>query len=310
MNQLTTKIKELALASGFDLVGVAAAEPTHQDAYLQRWLDNGYHGSMAWMGNHFDKRVDPTKLVSGAKSVVAVAMNYYTPHQHSPDPDSGRISRYAWGDDYHDILKKQLKQMLSAIKSWDEAIDGRAFVDTAPILDKFWAVRAGLGWVGKHSNVITRTHGSWVFLGELVLNIELDYDLPMTDFCGSCRRCIDACPTNAIVEPYVVDATRCISYWTIEHKGDIDPDIAARLGDRIFGCDDCQDVCPWNIRFAKVTDNPGFEPRPGAVRPGLAELADLTKSIFRERFRKSPIKRTKRDGLLRNVAVAHSNARK
>lgn len=308
--ELTRRIKTEALELGFDKVGVAAARPTGQDERLHLWLEHGYHGTMQWMNRNIDKRLDPTKLVSGAKSIVAVAMNYYTPHEHANTPDTGKISRYAWGDDYHDVLKARLRQLLETIQSWQAGVEGRCFVDTAPIMDKYWAVQAGLGWLGKHTNVITRDMGSWVFLGEIVLNVELEYDTPMTDFCGTCKRCIDACPTDAIVEPYVLEATRCISYWTIEHRGDIDPVITAQMDNWIFGCDICQDVCPWNIKFAVETQLEAFQPRPGLVRPTLADLADLTEDAFRTIFRKSMVKRPKFAGFKRNIQAVWNNSAK
>ncbi len=304
---LSHAIKVLAYEVGFDKVGFAEARPTGEASHLQSWLAQGFHGTMEWMARNTDLRLDPTRLFPGAKSVVALAMNYQTSYQHSPDSDHGCISRYAWGDDYHDVLKQRMQQMLTHIRKLDPEIEGRCCVDTAPLQDKFWAVQAGLGWLGKHSNVISRDLGSWIFLGEIILNVELDYDTPQPDYCGSCRRCIDICPTAAIVQPYVVDATKCISYWTIEHRGEIDPAIGELTGNRIFGCDDCQDVCPWNIKFSRPTQKPEFQPRAGLVRPNLSELDDLTEEAFRRNFRKSPIKRSKYAGFRRNVTVALKN---
>ncbi len=305
--ELTQKIKELALEIGFDKVGIAPAKPTGEDEHLHLWLQKGYHGAMEWMTRNIEKRLDPTVLLPGAKSVIALAMNYFSGHTNSTDPGIGRISRYAWGDDYHDLLKKRMNAMLAEIKSWNSNVSGRCFVDTAPIMDKYWAVQAGIGWLGKHGVVITRDLGSWVFLGEIVLNIALEYDTALENKCGSCRRCLDVCPTGAIIEPYQVDATRCISYWTIEHQSRINPEIGAQMGNHIFGCDDCQDVCPWNIKFAKITGKSEFQPRKGNLRPTLNSLAKLTEDQFRVRYRKSPVKRSKFSGFQRNIALAKKN---
>src|SRR5712692_1902173 len=219
---LTQEIKSKALELGFCNVGIARAERLEKEGgLLIEWLARGYHGTMEWMVRNLDKRVDPQHVLPGAKSVIAVAMNYYTDVQHSDDEKSGKVSRYAWGDDYHDVLKERLEKLLDFIKSKDGDVEGKVYVDTGPVLDKVWAQRAGIGWEGKHTNLITREYGSWVFLGEIIINRELDYDPPATDHCGSCTLCIEACPTDAIVEPYVLDSNLCISYLTIEHRGEI-----------------------------------------------------------------------------------------
>ncbi len=298
---LTQFINDKAGAIGFHKVGIAKAEKLDNSIHLKGWLSKGFHGSMHWMENYLDKRLDVTKLVPGAKSVVAVGLNYYTPAKHSSSSKHGKISRYAWGEkDYHKILKKKLKQLLQQIKKVDESIEGRLFVDTAPIQDKLWAVQAGIGWQGKHSNIISRDYGSWLFLGELVLNVELEYDKPIQDFCGNCTACINACPVQAI-EPYKVDGSKCISYITIEMWDKPIPQKQEdKLNNWIFGCDICQDVCPWN-RFEQETDHPDFQPLAENIQPELKELSKMTEEEFRTRFKKSPVYRAKYKNFIRNV---------
>lgn len=304
----TNLIKEKALSLGFHKVGIAPAKNLERSDYLKEWLNKGYHGQMHWMENYLDKRLDVRKLYPDAKSVVAVALNYYTPYQHSTDKKYGKISRYAWGEDYHKILKKKLKQLLSEIKSEYPEVDGRLFVDTAPIQDKLWAAEAGIGWQGKNTNILTRDFGSWIFLGELVLNVELDYDQPMLDYCGSCSACIDACPTQAL-EPYKIDAIKCISYLTIEMwDKPIPEEYRDKLENWIFGCDICQDVCPWN-RFEKPTDMESFQPQNGNDNTLLSELEKLTEDAFKLRFKKSPVKRSKHKNFIRNVQTVMKNTR-
>jgi epoxyqueuosine reductase len=264
---------------------------------------------MKWMEVRKDLRIDPLRLLPNARSVISVAMNYYTPQQHSGLPLTGKISRYAWGDDYHDIMKERLSALEAVLHELHPSSSSRSFVDSGPMMDKAWAVRSGIGWMGKHSNVITRTHGSWIFLGEIVTDAELSYDEPMNSYCGSCTACIDACPTNAITKPYVVDARRCISYWTIEHRGELDVEIANRLDGWIFGCDVCQDVCPWN-RFRQESSEPSFRSRISNVSPALEDLVSMDAIEFARRFRGSPVKRTKNAGLARNArAVLESLTR-
>ena len=314
--RLASDLKTEALRLGFDACGIAEATRLDPEAArLEAWLADGRHGSMAWMANHFDKRVDPRELVPGARSVVSVVHSYFQPAHASPgrppdgDGATGAISRYAWGDDYHDVLKDKLFELFDWLDTAARGAGGRAFVDSAPVLDKAWAQRAGLGWQGKNTNLLTRDHGSFVFLGELIVDVPLTPDAPFTaDHCGSCTRCLDACPTGALDAPYQIDGERCISYWTIEHRGDAFPaDLAAEFGAWIFGCDICQDVCPWN-KFATPTRDARFLPREGTVDTELATWAELDLPAFRERFRKSPIKRTKLDGWLRNVRNAQANA--
>jgi len=301
---ITSTIKEKALELGFSVVGIAApADELHiEGARLREWLHRGYHASMDWMNRDIEKRIDPRKVLPEAKSVLCVAMNYYSSTNHSTESGAGKISRYAWGDDYHLVLPERLKQLLAFIQSLQPDVHGRYYVDTGPVMDKAWAVRAGIGWMGKHTNVISKEYGSWIFLGELILDIELEYDAPMEDFCGTCTACIDACPTQAIVEPYILDANKCISYLTIEHRGELPTGITQKFDRWVYGCDICQDVCPWN-RFAKETHEQAFAPREENIAPKLNELRDISQEEFSRRFRKSPIKRTKHIGLTRNAAA-------
>ncbi|MEZ4703008.1 MAG: tRNA epoxyqueuosine(34) reductase QueG [Rhodothermales bacterium] len=303
--RLTDALKTEARRLGFDACGVSLAERLDDEALrLEQWLTEGRHGTMGWMANHFDKRVDPRRLVDGAQTVISVLHNYYQPAEHPPDPDIGRISRYAWGDDYHEVLKEKLLELYAWLDDEAGGISGRAFVDSAPVMDKAWARRAGLGWMGKHTNLISRTLGSYFFIGELIVDVPLEPDGPIPDHCGSCTRCIDACPTDAIYQPYAVDANRCIAYLTIEHReDDIPPALQQQLGNWIFGCDICQDVCPWN-KFRKPTREPRYAPREGIVDTELQEWIELDIEAFRQRFRKNPVKRTKFEGFIRNVRMA------
>lgn len=301
MPTLSEQIKTWALEVGFDKVGIARAERLEKEgAHLFQWLDAGYHGEMAWMERWRDQRVDPGELLPNAKSVVAVALNYFTPHRHDDRP--GKISRYAWGDDYHDVVKEKLYQLLERIEHAAPDANGKVCIDTAPIMDKAWAVRAGLGWIGKSTNLITTDLGSWVFLGELILDIELEYnDRSVADHCGTCTACIDACPTDAITEPYVVDARKCISYATIELRDEtLTVEFDGMLDGWIYGCDVCQDVCPWN-RFEKPTPEERFEPRHGETSLDIDDVLELTPETFAARFRRSAMKRTKLAGLTRNA---------
>ena len=301
MPTLTEQIKAKALEIGFSKVGIAKADPLREDAErLKDWLHRGYHASMTWMGQNTAKRADPREIVTGARSIISVAANYYTDVQHHPKPDEGKVSRYAWGDDYHILVTARIQKLYECIKQMAPESNGRYYVDTGPVMDKVWAERAGLGWRGKHTNLITKDFGSWVFLGEIISTLELEYDAPMEDFCGSCTACIDACPTDAIAEPYVVDSNKCISYLTIEHRGPIDESLAPDFDRWVYGCDICQDVCPWN-KFQRPTPDKEFLPREGNSTPALGGLISLAKEEFTERFRKSPIKRTKREGIIRNA---------
>ena len=304
MTSFSQRIKAKAIEIGIDKIAIARAVPLDTEAqHLFAWLHNGLQGEMAWLEREPQKRTDPRLIFPDAKSVISVAVNYYTPARHRSDPGMGKISRYAWGDDYHDVVKDQLRVLLDWIVSEDPSASGKVCVDTAPVMEKAWAVRSGLGWLGKHTNVITKEYGSWVFLGEILLNLELEYDEAMADHCGSCTACIDACPTDAITEPYVVDSNRCISYATIELRSDELPkNISANLDGWVYGCDICQDVCPWN-RFQEPTGEPRFEPRHGETSLDLDVIESLTPESYAERFRKSAMKRTKLAGLKRNATA-------
>lgn len=300
--ELTQRIRRRARDLGFTHVGIAQAQELEPEgALLREWLDRGYHAGMTWMARDPARRSDPREVLEGARSVIALAMNYYSPEQHSAASAHGKISRYAWGDDYHDILEARLARLEEELRTLLPNARTRRYVDTGPVMDKAWAERAGIGWLGKHGNVITRDFGSWVFLGEILTTAQLEYDRQIADFCGTCTACIEACPTGAIVEPYVVDANRCISYLTIEHRGEDIPGAAQwDFRNWVFGCDICQDVCPWNS-FAKESPEQGFSPRQGSLHPDLHELAGIEDVLFRERFRKSPVKRCKPKGIRRNA---------
>jgi epoxyqueuosine reductase len=302
---LTQRIREQALALGFSSVGVARAAVLEEEGlHLTEWLNKGFHASMSWMGKNPEKRIDMDNVFPGVKSVVCVTLNYYSDVLHSDTPGTGKISRYAWGDDYHIIMTDRLEQLLKSIQLLQPEVRGKVYVDTGPVMDKVWASRAGLGWQGKHTNLITKDFGSWVFLGEILLDVELEYDEPIADACGTCTACIEACPTQAIIEPYILDSNKCISHLTIEHRGDIPSELSKDFNGWIYGCDICQDVCPWN-RFQQLTNEPAFQPRTWNIAPELKQIAQLTKDEFNDHYRKSPIKRTKRVGLIRNAkAVA------
>jgi epoxyqueuosine reductase len=314
----TRRIKEFALRdAGFSLVGIAKVEPLEEEMRnFSEWLRRGYHAGMGYMERNADKRADPRNILPSAKSMVVVAQNYYAPHAHPKAQEAqkaawGKISRYAWGDDYHEVLPPKLRLIANEIMRLEPNAETKIYTDTGAILEKQWAVRAGIGWQGKHSNVISRSIGSWFFLGVILTSAEFLYDAPIRDYCGTCSACVEACPTQAIVEPYVVDARRCIPYWTIETKPNvpIPEDVAARLDDWLFGCDVCQDVCPWN-RFQTPTDEPRFLPRFGETALPLAAVQEMTQEEFSARFRKSPLKRSKIEGLQRNASALLENGRK
>jgi epoxyqueuosine reductase len=305
MTGLTGEIKERALRLGFQKVGIARAGPLEEESRgLEEWLARGYHGTMNWMAARKERRVDPRMILPGARSMVCVAMNYYSPVEHTDSPSTGKISRYAWGNDYHEILEHRLEELLAFIREKKPDAAGKVYVDTGPVMEKAWAQRAGVGWLGKHTNIITGEFGSWVFLGEIILDLELEYDLSAVDRCGSCTLCIEACPTQAIVEPYVVDSNLCISYLTIEHRGPIGAELGSKFEGWIYGCDICQDVCPWNTKFSTPTELGEFSPRDTNAAPNLEEIVSISPAQFSDRFRKSPIKRTKREGLTRNARIA------
>jgi epoxyqueuosine reductase len=297
------KIKERARLEGFDKVGIVRAEALLAERErLEQWLERGLHGEMLWMERETGRRTNPRELFPEARSVIVVALNYFTPHEHSNEAATGKISRYAWGDDYHDVVGEKLKSLLAWIEDeWPQAV-GKTCVDIQPMMDKAWAVRAGLGWLGKHTNLITQDYGSWVFVGELLLNLELDYDTEqVADHCGTCTLCLEACPTNAITEAYLVDSNKCISYATIELRApQLPAHVAGNLDGWLYGCDICQDVCPWN-RFEQPTNETRFEPRAGHVSAQLSEILELSPETYAARFRRTAIKRAKLGGLQRNA---------
>ena len=301
--RLSAEIRSAALSLGFNKVGFARAEVLAEEGQrLQQWLARGYHGEMAYLAREPELRTDPHALLPGARSVVVLALNYYTPQQHTNSAGTGKVSRYAWGDDYHEVMSERLYKLLNWIKQrWPEA-EGKVCVDIQRTMDKAWAVRGGLGWMGKHTNVITPEYGSWVFIGELLLNLELEYDREeVADQCGSCTLCIDACPTGAIVEPYLLNSNLCISHATIESRApEIPTEVAEKLEGWLYGCDICQDVCPWNQMSAK-SDAPEFEPREGNINAQLSEVLELTPETYAARFRNSAMKRAKISGLQRNA---------
>lgn len=300
---LARDIKARALFEGFNKVGIVGAQALSDEGRrLKEWLARGYHGEMGWMARDVEKRISPLEIFPHARSVVVVALNYFTPHQHQQSSGKGKVSRYAWGDDYHDVVKEKLLSLLAWIREQEPAAEGKVCVDIQPVMDKAWAVRAGLGWLGKHSNVITPEHGSWVFIGELLLSLELDHDTErVEDHCGTCTLCIDACPTAAITEPYVVDSNKCISYATIELRApELPAEIETKLSGWLYGCDICQDVCPWN-RFEEPTSETRFAPREGNVNAELSEILELTPETYAARYRGSAMKRAKLAGLQRNA---------
>ena len=296
----TEIIKAEAKRLGFLSCGISKAGFLEEDApRLEKWLNQNHHGKMDYMTDYFDKRLDPTLLVSDSKSVISLLLNYYPPDFQNAD--SYKISKYAYGKDYHSVLKKKLKKLLRAIRTEIGDVSGRAFMDFAPVMEKSWAAKSGLGWIGKNANLITQKTGSFYFIAELILDLELEYDNPTTDHCGSCTACIDACPTEAIVAPYVVDGSKCISYYTIELKENIPQEMKGKLDDWMFGCDVCQDVCPWN-RFSKAHSEPLFTPYPELLSYSKKDWEEITEETFAKVFTNSPLKRTKLEGLKRNIA--------
>ena len=330
---LANAIKREALSLGFDAVGISrvadSGQPSaisHQPdsslppdpatplshllfSRLSEWLRLGYYGTMAWMTRDPSRRSDPRLVLPGCQSMVSVGMNYYTDNRANEQPGMGRIARYAWGKDYHTVMSQRLSQLEAKIAALAPGVTTKSYVDTGPIMEKAWAQQAGLGWIGKHSNLVSAESGSWLLLGEVLTTLDLEPDEPATDLCGSCTLCIQACPTGAIVEPYVVDARLCISYLTIELRGGrevISDELAAQMGNRIFGCDDCLDVCPFNLR-SDATSEPAFAPTPLTLAPSLQTLTQISEESFAATFKESPLKRAKRIGLLRNVGIAQEN---
>ena len=297
----TKLIKDKAKELGFFFCGISKADFLKEEApRLEKWLKEERNGKMDYMQNHFDMRLDPRLLVDNAKSVVSLLLNYYTDEKQE-DIDAPKISQYAFGEDYHFVIKNKLKEFFSYIQDEIGEVGGRVFVDSAPVMDKAWAKKSGLGWVGKHSNLVNPKKGSFFFIAELILDLELTADGPMKDYCGSCTRCIDACPTDAIIEPYVVDGSKCISYLTIELKEQLIPnEFKGKLENWMFGCDICQDVCPWN-RFSTPHKDPKFNPHDQLLKMSKADWEDISEDIFRELFKNSAVKRAKYTGLVRNI---------
>ncbi|KJD32440.1 epoxyqueuosine reductase [Tamlana nanhaiensis] len=297
-------IKTEAKRLGFMSCGISKAQFLEEEApRLEKWLKQNMNGEMRYMENHFDKRLDPTKLVEDSKSVVSLLLNYYP--SETQNSDSFKLSKYAYGTDYHFVIKDKLKSLLHYIQEEIGEVHGRAFVDSAPVLDKTWAAKSGLGWIGKNSNLLSQKVGSFFFIAELIIDLELEYDTITTDHCGTCTACIDACPTQAIVEPYVVDGSKCISYFTIELKDNIPSEFKGKFDDWMFGCDVCQDVCPWN-RFSKSHNEPLFNPHPELLLMSKKDWEEITEDTFRKVFKNSAVKRTKYAGLTRNIKFLKS----
>ena len=305
---LSSRIHRKAEQLGFSGIGITSVRLLPGKEYFQNWLKARMHGEMKYLQRQSLKRQDPRLILTAARSILVLATNYYSGEAVFDDPLKGRISRYAWGDDYHYIVKNRLTKLLEFIRTEEPAAQGHCYVDTGPVMEKTWGAQTALGWMGKHTNLITRDYGGWLFLGLILLNTELEYDLKGGDFCGSCNRCISACPTGAIVAPYRLDARLCISYLTIELRGLIPRSLRPLIGNRIFGCDECQEVCPWN-RFAATTSDKEFYCRESNFMPDLMSLVHITPEEFDERFKNSPIRRIKHDGFVRNVLVALGNSR-
>lgn len=298
----TQSVKEYALELGFSSVGIAGADILSEEmSRYNQWLELGFHGTMGYLERNLDRREDIRKILPGAESVVVVAQNYYTPYKHSHDA-TGKISRYAWGDDYHEVIPPKLSNLANEIERLYPGCSTKVYTDTGHLLEKAWAARAGIGWQGKHSNIISRTHGSWFFIGIVITTARLTSDTPIEDFCGTCTACLDACPTGAIVQPYVVDGSKCLSFWTIETKPDVEfpIEISSNMDGWVFGCDECQNVCPWN-RFSSETTEHSFMPRNDELTLSFEAIEQFTQEEFSARFRKSPVKRTKLGGLKRNA---------
>ena len=298
----TEKIKIAAFKLGFSYIGISKVEFLDKEAKrLESWLNSGQHGKMSYMENYFDLRTNPKLLVDDAKSVISVLFNYYTDVSQK-DKTAPIISKYALGKDYHLIMREKLNSLYKFILDEIGEVNGRGFVDSAPVMDKAWAVKSGLGWMGKHSNLINKEQGSYFFIGELILDLDLEANYPIKDFCGTCTLCIDACPTDAIIAPYQVDGSKCISYLTIELKDDLLPkEFADKMDNRMFGCDICQEVCPWNIKFEQVKKDQQFQPRESLVQFFKNDWKNLNQSNFKSGFSNSAVKRTKYNGLKRNI---------
>lgn len=298
-------VKKLSAELGFSFCGIAKAEFLEDEApRLETWLKKNYQGSMQYLENHFDKRLDPRLLVPGARSVISLVYNYY-PEKDLAKDDSLKIAKYAYGEDYHDVVKVKLKALMQQIHEQIGEVNGRAFVDSAPVMERVWAQRSGLGWIGKNSLLLNKSMGSFFFLAELIVDLELEYDSPVKDYCGTCTACMDACPTDAIPAPYVVDGSKCISYFTIELKEEIPAEVKGKFENWIFGCDICQDVCPWN-RFSTPHQEKKFTPAAALENMSKREWQEITEEVFQTLFRKSAVKRTKFNGLKRNIEFVSS----
>nr|WP_315214055.1 tRNA epoxyqueuosine(34) reductase QueG [uncultured Flavobacterium sp.] len=298
-SKYTQFIKSEANRLGFLSCGISKAAFLEQEApRLENWLNNQRNGQMSYMENNFDKRLNPTLLVDDAKSVISLLLNYYP--SEFQNPNSFKISKYAYGEDYHSVIKEKLKELLFSIQENIGEVSGRAFVDSAPVLDKAWAAKSGLGWIGKNSNLLTQKVGSFYFIAELIIDLDLEYDYATTDHCGTCTACIDACPTEAIIAPYQVDGSKCISYFTIELKENIPDEMKGKFDDWAFGCDICQDVCPWN-KFSKPHNEPLFNPKPELLSMSKKDWEEITEETFKVIAKNSPLKRTKFSGIKRNI---------
>ncbi len=299
-SKITSLIKQKAIELGFQSIGIAQAGFLEEEApRLEKWLKKGYHGKMAYMENHFDKRLDPTKLVPGAKSLISLSYNYFP--KESQKGETYKIAKYAYGKDYHFIIKDKLKELFSYIMSIAGHVEGRIFTDSAPIMERAWAKKAGIGWEGKNSLILQKNKGSFFFLAEMIIDLELEYDTPFaTDHCGKCTSCIDSCPTEAILPDKMINASKCISYFTIELKGELPLEMRGKFEDWMFGCDICQDVCPWN-RFSLPHEEPVFNPHPDLLHMTKNDWEEITEEVFRDIFKKSAVKRTKYSGLTRNI---------
>ncbi len=293
-------IKQNAKFLGFNDCGISPVQHLEKEASrLKQWITSGLYGQMVYMAGHFDQRVNPGKLVPGAKSVISVLLNYY-PADTQKDKEAPNISKYAYGHDYHKVIKNKLNKLLQFIRKTYPKVNGRFFIDSAPVMDKVWAARSGLGWIGKNTNLISRENGSFVFIGELIIDLELEYDIPEKDYCGTCTLCIDACPTGAIVKPYLLDARKCISYFTIEYKEELPSEMKGKFENWVFGCDICQDVCPWNLKCLPH-DEPDFNPHPRLMEMSKDEWFNLSEEDYKEIFKNSAVRRTKYSGLKRNL---------
>ncbi len=308
ISSLSSSIREEALRLGFFKVGIAPTDPRPDGATFKKWLQAGMHGTMGYLQHQELKRLNPSLVLPNARSIVVLAMNYYPGRAPMNSPLRGRISRYAWGYDYHVVLRQRLERLLDFIKKQHPPVQGLCYVDTGPVMEKLWARRTSIGWMGKHTIMVTRERGSWFFLGVILLDLELEYDLQSKDFCGTCTRCLSSCPTGAIVAPYVVDARLCLSYLTVEYRGVIPRALRPLMGNRIFGCDDCQEACPWN-RFAVRTTEEELLPEVQDAAFDLLQLGSMGPSEFEEKYRNRPIRRVTRDAWVRNVVIALGNSK-